>query len=654
MARTNRLNGLLLVGDFETTVYEGQTDTEVWASAIVPLWTEDVQIFTSIEETFDTLCDLANTQDVYIFYHNLKFDGSFWLNFLMNNRSLREAYIPLTKEFIENEKMRPNTFSYIISDRGMWYEICIRTKSTHYIYIRDSLKLLPFSVKEIGKGFNTKHRKLEMEYTGFRHAHGIITPEEKAYIANDVLVVKEALEVMFDNNHKGRTIGSCCMTEFKKTIYYNEFDQLFPNLYDRLIGQEYGSESVGEYIHKSYKGGWCYLVKGKENKIFRNGVTADVNSLYPSVMSSESGSIYPIGLPTFWKGEPPKFVLMSKNTYYFIRLKTKFQIKKGKLPFIQVKANPLYQPTECLETSDIRDKDGNYHDRYIDVYGNEQEAKVELTLTCTDYKLLKEHYHLYDTEYLDGCVFQAKSPSELFDTYIQKWKEIKINSKGAMRTLAKLFLNNLYGKMATWVNDSYKHAYFDVETDSLKFEVIESYNGKPGYIPIGSAITSYARNFTIRAAQKNFYGTDKPGFIYADTDSIHCDLPPDRLIGLKVHPTDFCCWKLESYWDEAIFVRQKTYIEHVTHEDGEPVEKPYYNIKCAGMNDKCKYQFNKSLTQEPITEDDKSHFNSEQIAFMQTPRKLTDFKVGLEIFGKLRPKQIKGGTLLVETTYKMR
>ena len=71
------------------------------------------------------------------------------------------------------------------------------------------------------------------------------------------------------------------------------------------------------------------------------------------------------------------------------------------------------------------------------------------------------------------------------------------------------------------------------------------------------------------------------------------------------------------------------------------------------MNEKCKYQFNKSLTQEPINKYDKEHFNDEQIKFMKTPRTLKDFKVGLEIFGKLRPVQIEGGTLLVETTYKM-
>ena len=38
--------------DFETTVYDGQTSTEVWAAATVELGTEDVQIFHSIGDLF--------------------------------------------------------------------------------------------------------------------------------------------------------------------------------------------------------------------------------------------------------------------------------------------------------------------------------------------------------------------------------------------------------------------------------------------------------------------------------------------------------------------------------------------------------------------------------------------------------------------------
>ena len=41
------------MADFETTVFEGQQHTEVWAAATVELYTEDVFIFHSIDELFD-------------------------------------------------------------------------------------------------------------------------------------------------------------------------------------------------------------------------------------------------------------------------------------------------------------------------------------------------------------------------------------------------------------------------------------------------------------------------------------------------------------------------------------------------------------------------------------------------------------------------
>mgnify|MGYP000105067260 CR=1 FL=1 len=137
--------------------------------------------------------------------------------------------------------------------------------------------------------------------------------------------------------------------------------------------------------------------------------------------------------------------------------------------------------------------------------------------------------------------------------------------------------------MASSKDSSFKIAYVK-DDKSIGFLPVKENNKKAGYIPVGSAITSYARNFTIRAAQKNYYGVNEKGFIYADTDSIHCDLPPEQIRGITVHDKDFCCWKLESCWDVGIFTRQKTYIEHITHENCIPVEKPFYNIKCAACH----------------------------------------------------------------------
>lgn len=642
------------MGDFETTVYDGQEDTEVWASAAVELYTYDVKIFHSIGETFEYFKSIED--NIIVYYHNLKFDGSFWLSYLMVDLGFSQACITGDPEnvndfeWIEQKNMRNNTFNYSISDMGQWYRLTIKVNG-YIIEIRDSYKLLPFSVRRIGKSFNTKHKKLDMEYKGFRYAGCEITDKEKEYIANDVLVMKEALEIMFNEGHRKLTIGSCCLAEFKRIIGRKVYEEYFPNLYEMELPEEYGYPNAGEYIRRSYKGGWCYLVKGKERRKHKNGTTADVNSLYPSMMSSESNNRYPVGYPTFWKGDYIPEEALQFNKYYFVRIRTRFYIKKNKLPFIQIKNTLMYKGTESLMTSDVWDKKTKkYYREFINFDGEIEQARVTLTLTMTDYILLKEHYDLEDFEILDGCYFN--SAIGIFDEYMEKYKRIKMESAGAMRELAKLFLNNLYGKMASNTDSSFKVAYIK-EDKSIGFYTVTANGKQPGYIPVGSAITSYARNFTIRAAQKNYHGVNNSGFIYADTDSIHCDLEPSQIKGIKIDDREFCCWKLESCWDEAFFVRQKTYIEHVTHENLQEIDNPYYSVRCAGMPDRCKELFIKSMTGEidNISEED---YSNEEIIFMQTKREMEDFNIGLIVPGKLMPKRIRGGVLLVETNYEMR
>ena len=643
------------MGDFETTVYKEQVNTEVWASASVELFTEDVNIFHSISDQFDYFKSLK--QNIIVYYHNLKFDGAFWLSYLMVDLGFKQACEQLDAEnpfkirWLQEKEMQNNTFKYSVSDRGQWYTIIIKVGG-HFIEIRDSLKLLPFSVKRIGESFGTKHKKLDMEYTGFRYAGCDITDDEKKYIANDVLVVKEALEIMFNEGHTDLTIGSCCLKEYKRTVGKDDYNMFFPNLYEISLDKSvYGFENIGEYIRKSYRGGWCYLAKGKEGKNYKNGCTFDVNSLYPSMMSSESGNYYPVGTPHMWKGNIIPDEAIKPHRYYFVRIKTRFYIKKDMLPFIQIKSSHLYKGTECLETTDVYNKEtGLYSPFYIDFNGNVKDTRVEMVLTMTDYQLLKEHYELVDFEVLDGCWFYSEIG--LFDEYMEKYKTMKMNNKGALRELAKLFLNNLYGKMASSTDSSFKVAYIK-EDYSIGFMACIENSKKPGYIPVGSAITSYARNFTIRAAQKNYYGKNKSGFIYADTDSIHCDLPWDKVKGVTIHDKNFCCWKPESCWDVGIFTRQKTYIEHIVKENLQDIENPYFNIKCAGMPKKCKNLFELSMQGFRPKEDDENYTDEEK-EFLKTTRKLDDFNIGLCIPGKLRPKRIRGGILLVETSYKMR
>ena len=111
------------VADFETTVYEGQTKTEVWAAAIVELYSEKVEIFGSIADLFNYMTSLK--QNIVVYFHNLKFDGAFWMYYLINDLHFQQAEYRPDEElalckFEENRFMKSNTFKYSISKMGQW------------------------------------------------------------------------------------------------------------------------------------------------------------------------------------------------------------------------------------------------------------------------------------------------------------------------------------------------------------------------------------------------------------------------------------------------------------------------------------------------------------------------------------------------------
>ena len=472
-----------LACDFETTVFENQEFTEVWAAAAVEIGTENVYVCNSIGAFFDYLKSLKC--HIIAYFHNLKFDGEFLTAFFINDLKLLQATYQTrandltSTKFLDVADMPNNSFRYLISDVGQWYGITVKT-GKRIIEFRDSYKLLPFSVDDIGAAFKTKHRKLSIQYEGVRYAGGVISDTEKNYIKNDVLVVAEALQTLFSQGHTKMTIGSCCLSEYKKILGFDLADKLHPNLYNKtdcivnkhhnknysIDFQTFGAATAGDYVRQAHRGGWCYAVPEKTKQIIENGITLDVNSLYPSMMHSESGNVYPVGDPTFWTGDYIPDVARDPDKYFFVRFECRFKIKPGFLPFVQEKNTGLYRINEMLTTSDVFYR-GKYYDKYITSDGQIKPAKILLTMTQTDFDLFQRHYDITDLKIFDGCYFDAMAG--LFDIYINKYKKIKQNSSGAVRTLAKLFLNNLYGKMATSTDSSFKIAFSDPETKIIRY-----------------------------------------------------------------------------------------------------------------------------------------------------------------------------------------
>lgn len=621
-----RIHDVVLASDFETTVNDDpstQTETAVWSAASSVCFSsdEEVKIQTNISDYMKYIFSFKSN-GVTIFFHNERFDGNFIVSWLLNNGySFKRCKMPQRDLYVKE-------FTAIISSKNKWYTLTIKPRKNYIVEIRDSLKLLPFSLDRAAKAFKTRHQKLEMDYTG--HKAGEEIPEEfLPYIKNDVLVLRELIEFMLQKGNTALTIGSNCLNQMKRYFQYSsimEWDKVFPDLKQIKLDYEiYGSNNAYEYCRKSFKGGWCYLKEGYEGKrIYHGGkicgITVDKNSMYPSHMHSDSEDDFPYGEPNFYIGKIPQEIGEREHIWYIQRIRCRFNLKNNMLPTVQIKGDLRYRGTEWLKTSDVF-YHGEYH-KYIVQDGLPELCRAELTLTSTDLKLFFKHYDVQELEYLDGCWF--KVTRGLWDEYIDFYNRQKMTAQGAEREEAKLFMNNAYGKLASSDDSSFLEPYLD-DDGVVRFILHEEHERKTVYIPAASAITSYSRFDVITHAQENY-----KYFIYADTDSLHLIYDETHLYEIPLHPYLLNHWKIESYWSSAIFIRQKTYAEFTRKTDKGKVENPEWEIKCAGMTETGKKMF---LSTHPIT----------------------DFAYGLFLpKSKLKPKNIRGGQVLYPDDYTLR
>lgn len=554
---------MLYSADFETTTDE--YDCRVWAWGLVDI--KNTSFFrhgNSITSMMRYL-ELSETNST-LYFHNLKFDGEFIIHWLLTN-----GYSHVT----DRRDMETKTFTTLISDKNVFYSMCIcmykDEKISRKITIYDSLKILKLKVADLPKAFGLPLKKLDIDYKADRPVGHELTEQEISYLKNDCTIVAMALQKMFDMSLTKMTVGSNALHDYKVSIGGpNRFKKLFPPpLYD-------------SDIRESYRGGYTYLNPHFAGMDIGEGIVLDVNSLYPSVMYYEA---LPYGEGIFFQGQYEEDKVYN---LYVQMLRCQFELKPGKLPTL-LKKNDLSVKLDYLTTSGP-----NY---------------LTLCLTSVDLELFFEHYEIFDVEYLSG--WKYKSSKGLFTDFIDKWNGIKVQASlegnTALRTIAKFMLNNLYGKFALHPVVREKYPYLDTEEMRVRYKDGTKHNREPIYIPVGTFVTSYARNKTIRAAQSVHHR-----FVYADTDSLHLvgtELPE----GLEISDSELGKWKHESTFSRARFIRSKSYIEEI---DGK------LNIVCAGMPDRC-YPF--------VTWD--------------------NFQEGAKFAGALKGKRVQGGIVLFDFAF---
>ena len=573
------LNRKKFTADFETTT--DPKDCRVWAYGWMEIGKEEnYKIGTDLTE-FMQWCENIKAD---LYFHNLKFDGSFIINWLEKNG------------YTFDKDGRPNTYNTLISGMGHWYSIDVcygyKGKEKLHTVIYDSLKKIPFPVKKIAKDFNLTVLKGEIDYHKPRPIGYQLDDEEYEYVKNDIWIMAKALKIQFDQGLKKMTNGSDSLEGFKSIITKKEFARRFPIF----------STELDANIRLAYRGGFTWLNEKFAGKMIGDGIVFDVNSLYPAQMYNRP---LPYGMPLYFEGE---YEHDEEYPLYIQHIRCMFDIKKDHIPTIQIKKQRLrFRENEYLKSS---------NDEIVDLY-----------VTNIDWELIQEHYDLYEVEFVSGWKFKQKIG--LFNAFIDKWTYIKTTSEGAIKLLAKLMLNSLYGKFGSNPNVTGKVPYLK-DDGSLGFRAGEEEFRDPIYIPMGVFITSWARYTTITTAQKCY---DR--IIYCDTDSIHLTGidTPDSIKDI-VDPKRLGYWAYEGTFKRAKYLRQKTYMYEMyakTVGNKKVLCEPHeadtskIDVKCAGMTENIK----------------------EKVTF-------ENFEIGFSSWGKLLQKQVNGGVVLVDTEFTIR
>jgi hypothetical protein len=344
------------------------------------------------------------------------------------------------------------------------------------------------------------------------------------------------------------------------------------------------------FLRKAYRGGFTYVNPKYASIELGEGVSYDVNSLYPSVMAACEGEVLPYGKPEWFYGHP---FLTNERPLWIAQVRCSFTLREGRIPCVQLKGNMSFVPTE---------------------YVTDSKGVVTITVTSVDWQLINTQYDVTVHEWMGG--YRFKGSTNLFRQYVDKWVEVKnaatVTGNSGQRTIAKLMLNSLYGKFATQLEVKSRKPVLD--NDVLRYVDIPKYDRDGVYLPVGCFITAWARYKTITTAQRC---GDR--FIYSDTDSVKVR-GTEPIEGMDVDPVRLGAWKDEGHFTRFKALRAKTYIAEYPDGDGSHIE-----VHVAGLPARC----------------------HSQVTF-------ENFRLGAEYGGKLYQKRVRGGIVLIEDGFKIK
>ena len=551
------------------------------------------------QEDFVKYCFSNNIKEVY--FHNLKFDGWLFKNFLIRD---------------------------MVKHGGNLYSLKIINSlpSVKFLTLKDSLGLIPMKLKDFNKAFNLGELKKELypyNLINKDNYKGKILASECKKVFNDK-DYNEFMRICKTNGFREKCGDDYKIDIESLTLYYCQKDTevLYAGLkkFQEMTIKEFNINAtkfltissfaynvmmkncfkdlysyrgdVREFIKKSIRGGRCMTAENKKHKVVDTIVDYDACSLYPSAMKR---LLLPKGEPKYCKD--PKII-----EEYFNKIMEEDQIKSNNKKFISamiVKVKILKVGKKLKFPLLSKRKNG------ISYYINEVENE-EMILTYIELQDFIKYQH-GEVEFIE-CLYWTGDRDDRMSKYIQIIYNKRVEYKrdnDPKQNVMKLLMNSAYGKT---IQKEIKEEYVFKDNDNLKTYQINNYErikeiieinkstywiklggcDKNSFVPniIGTLILGMSKrimNEVMCLAELN----DIPIY-YQDTDSIHMlksDLTilEDRFYleygrylkgdDMGQFHVDFPLINNKETWSyKSIFLGKKCYIDCLINKDGEKSE----------------------------------------------------------------------------------
>jgi hypothetical protein len=542
----------MYTADFETcdaekvVGFDKKTGTEikeqrVWLAGFKNLETLQSTYFNNLDDFMEAILARGDNMNTEYAFHNLKFDGSYIVPWLLLN-----GYE------VSQEKPVPGEFSVLVDNRNNWYSITIQVTKRRKVSIWDSAKLFPTALEYLPDIYSTPTKKIREDqdfYTKVRPVGYEPDARDQLYFENDLQVPAETIRKHIE------LYG----LRFKKTqasqSFYN-FTQSFKAWKWRFPALTTDQDNA---IRPAYWGGISHVPGSKAGKDYFDIAVIDINSSYPH-KAAESKLPYGPCVAEWGEGKHPD---MSK--FWVAEALVEFKLKPNCLPCIPSKSITEGRPLE------------------VDKWMDDSEGIVKMSFSCIDYKTMMLSYDIKVWRWCWSMHWAWKVQREVAKfvyhnndikvKYSKLAKKEKDEHKKAefntMRNRAKIDNNSFYGKFGEDIIKEGKTPYWEENKDGIE-EVIwrvdrqeEQGENARKYLPVAIAITAWGRQQLV-----TLWNIIGHAALYCDTDSLHYLKSAQPLIDkarqngiVELDDEKLGAWKVEGDMVRGRYLRAKCYLE---------------------------------------------------------------------------------------------